>query len=102
PRRAAQAGLADRARFFLRDYRKETARYDRIVSVGMFEHVGIGHYPAFFRKCSELLAPDGVMLLHSIGRMDGPGTTNPWLRKYIFPGGYAPALSEVVPVAEQE
>jgi cyclopropane-fatty-acyl-phospholipid synthase len=101
-RRAAQAGLADRVRFVLRDYREETARYDRIVSVGMFEHVGIGHYPAFFRKCAELLAPDGIMLLHSIGRMDGPGTTNPWLRKYIFPGGYAPALSEVVPVAEQE
>lgn len=100
-RRAAAAGLGDRVRFFLRDYREETERYDRIVSVGMFEHVGVNHYPAYFAKLKELLAPDGVALLHSIGRMDGPGTTNPWLRKYIFPGGYSPALSEVVPVAER-
>jgi len=100
-RRAAQAGLADRVRFHLRDYREEAGCYDRIVSVGMFEHVGVNQYPAFFCKLSELLAPDGVALLHSIGRMDGPGTTNPWLRKYIFPGGYTPALSEVVPVAER-
>jgi cyclopropane-fatty-acyl-phospholipid synthase len=100
-RRAAAAGLADRVRFHLRDYREETAQYDRIVSVGMFEHVGVNQYPTFFRKVSELLAPDGVALLHSIGRMDGPGTTNPWLRKYIFPGGYSPALSEVVPEAER-
>ena len=67
----------------------------------MFEHVGVNQYPAFFRKLRELLAPDGVALLHSIGRMDGPGATNPWLRKYIFPGGYSPALSEVVPHAER-
>jgi len=67
----------------------------------MFEHVGVNQYPAFFAKLSELLAPDGVALLHSIGRMDGPGTTNPWLRKYIFPGGYSPALSEVAPVVER-
>src|SRR6266852_715190 len=100
-RRAAAAGLADRVRFHLRDYREETGQYDRIVSVGMFEHVGVNQYPVFFRKLDELLAPDGVALLHSIGRMDGPGTTNPWLRKYIFPGGYSPALSEVVPVAER-
>ncbi|MGE5268338.1 MAG: class I SAM-dependent methyltransferase [Thiohalocapsa sp.] len=100
-RRAAQAGLADRVRFHLRDYREETGQYDRIVSVGMFEHVGVNQYPAFFAKLSELLAPDGVALLHAIGRMDGPGTTNPWLRKYIFPGGYSPALSEVVPHAER-
>jgi len=100
-RRAASAGLADRVRFHLRDYREESGRYDRIVSVGMFEHVGVNQYPAFFRKLRELLAPDGVALLHSIGRMDGPGTTNPWLRKYIFPGGYSPALSEVVPEAER-
>ncbi len=100
-RRAAAAGLSDRVRFHLRDYREETGRYDRIVSVGMFEHVGVNQYPAFFRGLSELLAPDGVALLHSIGRMDGPGTTNPWLRKYIFPGGYSPALSEVVPEAER-
>jgi cyclopropane-fatty-acyl-phospholipid synthase len=101
-RRAAAAGLSERVRFQLRDYREESGQYDRIVSVGMFEHVGVNHYPAFFRKLRELLAPDGVALLHSIGRMDGPGVTNPWLRKYIFPGGYSPALSEVVPVAERE
>jgi cyclopropane-fatty-acyl-phospholipid synthase len=100
-RRAAAAGLADRVRFHLRDYREESGRYDRIVSVGMFEHVGVKQYGAFFGKLNELLAPDGVALLHSIGRMDGPGTTNAWLRKYIFPGGYSPALSEVVPVAER-
>jgi cyclopropane-fatty-acyl-phospholipid synthase len=99
--RAAAAGLADRVRFYLRDYREEEGQYDRIVSVGMFEHVGVNQYPIFFRKLTELLAPDGVALLHAIGRMDGPGTTNPWLRKYIFPGGYSPALSEVVPVAEK-
>src|SRR3954452_3755246 len=100
-RRAAAAGLADRVRFHLRDYREETGAYDRIVSVGMFEHVGVNHYPAFFAKLKALLAPEGVALLHSIGRMDGPGMTNPWLRKYIFPGGYSPALSEVVPVVER-
>ena len=100
-RRAASAGLADRVRFHLRDYREESGRYDRIVSVGMFEHVGVNQYPVFFRKLRELLTPDGVALLHAIGRMDGPGSTNPWLRKYIFPGGYSPALSEVVPHAER-
>jgi cyclopropane-fatty-acyl-phospholipid synthase len=101
-RRAAAAGLADRVRFHLRDYREEEGQYDRIVSVGMFEHVGVVQYPTFFRRVNELLTPDGVALLHSIGRMEGPGTTNPWLRKYIFPGGYSPALSEVVPVVERE
>jgi len=99
--RAAAAGLSDRVRFHLRDYREEVGRYDRIVSVGMFEHVGINHYNAFFTKLKSLLAPDGVALLHSIGRMDGPGSTHPWIRKYIFPGGYFPALSEVVPVVER-
>jgi cyclopropane-fatty-acyl-phospholipid synthase len=99
--RAAAAGLSDRVRFHLRDYREEVGRYDRVVSVGMFEHVGINHYNAFFTKLKSLLAPDGVALLHSIGRMDGPGSTHPWIRKYIFPGGYFPALSEVVPVVEQ-
>src|SRR5690606_27264415 len=79
-RRAAQAGLADKVRFHLRDYRQETGRYDRIVSVGMFEHVGVPQYETFFGKLRELLAPNGVALLHSIGRMDGPGATNPWLR----------------------
>jgi len=100
-RRAADAGLADRVRFELLDYREAAGCYDRIVSVGMFEHVGVVHYPAFFGKLKELLAEDGVALLHSIGRIDGPSTTNPWIRKYIFPGGYSPAVSEVVPVVER-
>jgi cyclopropane-fatty-acyl-phospholipid synthase len=100
-RRVAAAGLADRVRIELRDYREAQGRYDRIVSVGMFEHVGVVHYPAFFAKVKDLLADDGVALLHSIGRQDGPGTTNPWIRKYIFPGGYSPAVSEVVPVVER-
>lgn len=100
-RRAAQAGLSDRVRFHLRDYREERGQYDRIVSVGMFEHVGVVQYPTFFAQVSALLKSDGVALLHSIGRSDGPGTTNSWLRKYIFPGGYSPAISEVVPRIEQ-
>jgi len=93
--RAAEAGVGDRLRFHLRDYREETGRYDRIVSVGMFEHVGPTHYREFFGKLKDLLADDGVALLHSIGRMEPPGGMNPWIRKYIFPGGYTPALSEV-------
>jgi cyclopropane-fatty-acyl-phospholipid synthase len=100
-RRATAAGLADRVHFELRDYREARGQYDRIVSVGMFEHVGVVHYPTFFRKLKELLAEDGVALLHSIGRSDGPGATNPWIRKYIFPGGYSPAVSEVVPIVER-
>jgi cyclopropane-fatty-acyl-phospholipid synthase len=67
----------------------------------MFEHVGVGHFRAFFEACKNLLAPDGAMVLHSIGRFDGPGSTNPWISKYIFPGGYIPALSEVVPKIEK-
>ena len=98
--RAAAAGLSERVRFFLRDYRHQTGPFDRIVSVGMFEHVGASHYREFFRKVKELLNEDGVMLLHSIGRMEPPGSTNPWLRKYIFPGGYTPALSEVLRAVE--
>ena len=98
---AEEAGLAGRARFFLRDYREETGTYDRIVSVGMFEHVGIGHYRQFFTTVRDLLADDGVALLHTIGRRYGPQVTSPWIRKYIFPGGYGPALSEVVPVIEK-
>jgi len=101
-RRAQAAGLADRVRFELCDYRVHQGSYDRIVSVGMFEHVGVPQYPVFFAKMQELLKPDGVALLHSIGRMDGPAGTNPWIRKYIFPGGYSPALSEVVPVLERQ
>jgi len=100
-RRAADAGLADRVRFFVEDYRAHRGRYDRIVSVGMFEHVGVPHYRDFFGAVKSLLDDAGVALLHSIGRMTGPGVTNPWIRKYIFPGGYSPALSEVVPVVER-
>ncbi|HZL60509.1 MAG TPA: cyclopropane-fatty-acyl-phospholipid synthase family protein [Stellaceae bacterium] len=100
-RRAAVAGLSHKVRFKLVDYREEKGRYDRIVSVGMFEHVGVPQYSTFFRRVKELLNEDGVALLHSIGRADGPAATNPWLRKYIFPGGYAPALSEVLPVVER-
>jgi cyclopropane-fatty-acyl-phospholipid synthase len=99
--RAQAAGLADKVRFHLRDYREETGKYDRIVSVGMFEHVGTQHYGTFFSKVRELLSDDGVMVLHSIGRMAPPGSTNPWLRKYIFPGGYTPALSEVFAAVEK-
>ncbi len=98
--RAAEAGLGDRVHFALRDYREETRRYDRIVSVGMFEHVGVNHYRAFFSKIRDSLTDDGVALLHTIGRADGPGTTNAWIRKYIFPGAYCPALSEVLPAIE--
>lgn len=100
-RRAEERGLSDRARFLLEDYRKVEGPFDRIVSVGMFEHVGVGHFQEFFDTCRDLLAPDGVMLLHSIGRFDGPGDTNGWIQKYIFPGGYIPAVSEVVPVIER-
>ena len=98
--RAREEGLADRVRFHLRDYREQPGPFDRIVSVGMFEHVGPGHYREYFAKVKELLTEDGVMMLHSIGRMEPPGSTNPWLRKYIFPGGYTPALSEVLKAVE--
>jgi cyclopropane-fatty-acyl-phospholipid synthase len=99
--RALEKGIADKVDFRLADYRDVTGRFDRIVSVGMFEHVGVGFYDVFFRKCAELLADDGVMLLHSIGRPEGPGYTNPFIAKYIFPGGYIPALSEVLPAIER-
>lgn len=99
--RAAQKGLGGQAKFILQDYRDVKGPFDRIVSVGMFEHVGVGHYDAFFQKCADLLADDGVMLLHSIGRSDQPGFTNPWIAKYIFPGGYIPSLSEVLPAIER-
>src|SRR5262245_30724795 len=98
--RAHRAGLADRVRFRLQDYREVAERFDRIVSVGMFEHVGVHHYPEFFAKINALLDDDGVMLLHSIGHMSPPGTASPWLRKYIFPGAYSPALSEVFAAVE--
>ena len=99
--RAAEKGLTERARFKLQDYRDVTERFDRIISVGMFEHVGVNHYDTFFRKSAQLLADDGVMLLHSIGRSEGPSVTNAWISKYIFPGGYIPSLSEVLVAIEK-
>ena len=99
--RAEEAGVADRVKFELIDYRDVSGRFDRIVSVGMFEHVGPPHYRSFFRKCRELLTEDGVMLLHTIGRMGPPSTTDAWTSKYIFPGGYIPALSEIVAASER-
>ncbi len=99
--RAAEKKLSDHARFELRDYRDINTTFDRIVSVGMFEHVGVNHYDGFFRKAKQLLDRDGVMVLHSIGRSEGPSRTSPWISKYIFPGGYIPSLSEVLPAIEK-
>ena len=99
--RAAERGLSARARFNLQDYRDIDERFDRIVSVGMFEHVGVNHYETFFRKSAQLLKNDGAMVLHSIGRSEGPSRTSPWISKYIFPGGYIPSLSEVLPKIEK-
>ncbi|HEX5327280.1 MAG TPA: cyclopropane-fatty-acyl-phospholipid synthase family protein, partial [Acetobacteraceae bacterium] len=99
--KAQRAGLGDRVRFELRDYRHVEGRFDRLVSVGMFEHVGVRHYGEFFAKAKALLEDDGLMLLHSIGHMSPPGTASPWLRKYIFPGAYSPALSEVFTALER-
>ena len=100
--RAAEAGLSERVRFKLQDYREETGRYERIVSVGMLEHVGLGHYREFFAKVRELLTEDGVAVVHTIGRYDTPGPVNPWITRYIFPGGYLPTLSELTPAIEGE
>jgi cyclopropane-fatty-acyl-phospholipid synthase len=99
--RAADADLADHVRFHLRDYREETGTYDRIVSIAMFEQVGVPHFREFFQKIAELLTDDGIALIHTISRRDGPDATNPWLRKYIFPGGYSPSLSEILAVIER-
>lgn len=99
-RRALDAGVADRVKFELIDYRALDGTFDRIVSVGMFEHVGPPYYRRFFDRCRDLIASDGVMLLHTIGRADGPAATDPWLAKYIFPGGYVPALSQIAPAIE--
>jgi cyclopropane-fatty-acyl-phospholipid synthase len=85
----------------LQDYRETQGRFDRIVSVGMFEHVGVGYFDDYFRKIAELLAEDGVALVHTITRTDGPGVTNPWITKHIFPGGYIPAISEALPAIER-
>ena len=100
-KRVAAAGLSDRVRFKLQDYRAEKGLYDRIISVGMFEHVGITHYDDYFKMVARCLKEDGIALIHAIGRPDGPGHTNPWITKYIFPGGYCPSLSEVIPAIER-
>jgi cyclopropane-fatty-acyl-phospholipid synthase len=99
--RAAEAGLSHRVTFELLDYRAMDRQFDRIVSVGMFEHVGVPNYKTFFETIKRCLKPDGVALVHSIGRFEGPGATNPWIAKYIFPGGYSPALSEVLGPVER-
>lgn len=99
--RACNDGLTDSVHFELQDYRHIKGKFDRIISVGMFEHVGTPHYHIFFSTLRDRLADDGVAVIHTIGRMDGPGTTNPWIAKYIFPGGYSPALSEVMTVVEK-
>ncbi len=99
--RAIERSRAQEAKFALLDYRDVEGPFDRIVSVGMFEHVGVGFYDTFFVRCAHLLKEDGVALLHFIGRKSSPGITNPWIAKYIFPGGYIPALSEVLPAIER-
>jgi cyclopropane-fatty-acyl-phospholipid synthase len=99
--RAAEAGVSDRVKFELMDYRDVQGQFDRITSVGLIEHLGTPHYPGFFKHMHRLLKPDGVMFSHCCGRMGGPGLTDKWTRKYIFPGGYIPALSELVTEAEK-
>jgi cyclopropane-fatty-acyl-phospholipid synthase len=99
--RAENSDMARSVRFEMQDYRHVQGRFDRIVSVGMFEHVGVNHYQAYFDKIAELLGEDGVALVHAIGRFDTPAVTNPFIAKYIFPGGYIPALSEVLPAIER-
>lgn len=99
--RAREKGLDDKVDFRLLDYRQVEERFDRIVSVGMFEHVGVPFYNEFFNKIDDLLADDGVALLHAIGRRGPPATTGPWIRKYIFPGGYSPSLSETFAAIER-
>ncbi len=98
--RAAKAGLSERCKFDLIDYRAVEGQFDRVISVGMFEHVGVPYYAAYFAKLRDLMKEDGVAVVHTIGRSDGPAYTNPWIAKYIFPGGYTPALSEILPAIE--
>ncbi len=98
--RAAKRGLERRVDFQLKDYREIGGVFDRIVSVGMFEHVGPAHYPAFFKTIAERLAPDGVAVVHTIGKSNGPAANNAWIEKYIFPGGIIPALSQIASAAE--
>jgi cyclopropane-fatty-acyl-phospholipid synthase len=99
---AKERGLSDRVRFLLQDYRTLQERYDRIVSVGMFEHVGLSHYSEFFKQLYALLADDGVAVLHTIVQKNDPGPFNPWMQRYIFPGAYLPTLSELAPVIEKQ
>ncbi|MGY6409466.1 MAG: class I SAM-dependent methyltransferase [Alkalilacustris sp.] len=99
--RVREAGLSDRVEIRLMDYRDVAERFDRVVSVGMFEHVGVPHYRAFFGAVRDRLEPQGVALIHTIGRAARPGTTNPWIARYIFPGGYVPALSEMMAAVER-
>ena len=99
--RATALGVADRADFRLQDYRDLNQTFDRIISVGMFEHVGVPNYQEYFDTVARLLDEDGVAVIHSIGRNSPPNRTQPWVRKYIFPGGYIPALSEVLPAIER-
>ena len=94
--RAQKEGLADKVSFALQDYRNETEKYDRIVSVGMFEHVGVKYFKTYLSKANDILKENGVFLLHTIGQRGKPTATSPWIRKYIFPGGYIPSLSEVM------
>jgi cyclopropane-fatty-acyl-phospholipid synthase len=100
-RRAAERGLSSQVKFRLQDYRALNETFDRIVSVGMFEHVGLRDYPVFFDVIARSLKDDGIALLHTIGRLDGSSPTNPWITKYIFPGSYVPSLSEVMPIIER-
>jgi cyclopropane-fatty-acyl-phospholipid synthase len=99
--RAVEAGVSDRVKFELLDYRNVPGQFDRIVNVGLIEHLGTPHYPGFFAKTHDLLTPDGLMVSHCCGRMGPPGLTDKWTRKYIFPGGYIPAISEIVSEAER-
>jgi cyclopropane-fatty-acyl-phospholipid synthase len=99
--RAAAAGLSDRVQFELTDYRDLSRTFDRIVSVGMLEHVGAPNFRTYFETVKRLLADDGTAVIHSIGRMSGPGATNAFTQKYIFPGGYIPGLSEIVKAVEE-
>ena len=99
--RAEEAGVADKVKFSLTDYRDVTGQFDRISSVGLLEHVGTPHYPQFYQHTNRLLKPDGVMMSHCCGRAGGPGFTDAWTRTYIFPGGYIPALSELVTESEK-
>lgn len=99
--RASERGLADRVKFELIDYRAVEGSFDRIVSIGMFEHVGVAHFGEYFGTIKKLLTDDGLALVHSIGRKAGPGQTGAWVRRYIFPGGYSPALSETLAAVEK-